>query len=59
MISGGGQAIAARYRWLDGYGLRFESRSKLGSLPRASWINEWDEWCVTSERGSRQGKQVE
>ena len=23
MISGGGQVIAANYRWLDGYGLRF------------------------------------
>ena len=36
MISGGGHAIAARYCWLDEYGLRFESRSKIGTLPRAS-----------------------
>ena len=51
MISGGGQTIAARHHWLDGYGLRFESRPKVGSLTRASkrseirasWRNEWDE----------------
>ena len=29
MISGGGQAIAVEYRWLDGYDLRVGGRSKL------------------------------
>ena len=46
---GGGQAIMARYRRPDGYGLRFESRSKKDSLQRVSkrsetragWRNEW------------------